>query len=160
VAGLTLRPAANVDCELLWKWRNEPGVRAASFTSDPIEWEVHRSWFDGRMADPGCTIWIACDESGEGVGQVRFDVIKDGEFEIAVSIDEGHRSSGYGARLIRLATDDFLSVGEPRTIHAYIKHDNTASIRAFSKAGYQYVGVDEIRGVRCEHLARSNHENS
>ena len=158
MATLTIRPAASADCELLWKWRNDPEVRAASFNSDMIEWAVHQRWFDARMADSQCTILIACDESGEAIGQVRFDLIGDGEFEIAVSIDQRHRASGYGGRLIQMTTDDFLSTGELRTIHAYIKPENIASIRAFTRAGYENVGVAERRGSLCEHLVRSNHE--
>ncbi len=36
---IRLRRAGPGDARLLWEWANDPGVRAASFSSDPILWE-------------------------------------------------------------------------------------------------------------------------
>ena len=70
-----LRPANYKDCEFLWEWVNDPEVRKASFSSETIPWETHKTWFTKKLANPDCYIYIAIDENEKPVGQIRFDLI-------------------------------------------------------------------------------------
>jgi UDP-2,4-diacetamido-2,4,6-trideoxy-beta-L-altropyranose hydrolase len=60
--------------ELLWQWANDPQVRNASFSSGPISWETHVAWFNDKISIPRAEMFIAEDERGIPVGQIRFDL--------------------------------------------------------------------------------------
>ena len=47
-----LRPVRSEECELVLRWRDEPAVRAAMPRRDPIDPDIHRSWWPGALADP------------------------------------------------------------------------------------------------------------
>lgn len=143
---LWLRRVREDDCKLLWEWANDPEVRAASFSMDPIPWEEHLEWFSRKLHDPNCLIFIALDDQDNPVGQVRFDVDETGEAEIDVSIDKSKRGSGYGSLLIRRALEEIFRVRPIRTVHAFVKLNNERSVRAFEKANFTRLGIQTIRG--------------
>lgn len=141
------------DCRLVWEWANDPDVRAVSFSSEPIRWEEHVQWFKAKLSDPDCLFLIAIDSEGVPIGQARFDMVRENkEAVISVSIDRKCRGKGYGSAMIRLASQKLLDLSEANVIHAYIKRDNEASIRAFVKAGYRKAGAIVIRGHQAVHL--------
>lgn len=151
------RPATDEDCRLIFDWANDPQARSNSARPEPIPWESHVEWYAARLADPGCEIWIAADEAGTPVGQVRFEVAGD-EAEIGVSVAAGRRGGGLGTRLIREATDDFFRRRRAAVVVAYIRHHNLASQRAFAAAGFEPAGEGVARGVlmlRYERRAQS-----
>lgn len=128
------------DCELLWEWANDPQVRESSFSPDPIPWEDHVAWFRRKRADPRCHMYIVTDEGGRPVGQVRFDLRADHNAEVDISIAEAERGRGYAVAALRLGCERVREAGG-RTIVAYIKEENTASLRAFSGAGFAFEGL-------------------
>ena len=87
---LELRRVNEGDADFLWHLANDPQVRAASFSADPISWETHVNWLKSKLNDPSCEFFIACNEEGAPVGQVRFD-IKNQEAIISLSIKEEFR---------------------------------------------------------------------
>ena len=98
---LRLRRVRDDDCQLLWRWANDPEVREASFITDAIPWEDHVRWFAQKRNDPRWLQFIAVDDQEQPVGQVRFD-LKDGESaEIGLSIDRERRGSRYGKLILR-----------------------------------------------------------
>jgi RimJ/RimL family protein N-acetyltransferase len=143
---LRLRQVREDDCRLLWEWANDKEVRASAFSSDPIPWEEHVRWFIRKLHEPTCFIFIAVDNEDTPLGQVRFDVDKDGEAEIDVSIDRDKRGLGYGALLISKAVKEVIRVTHIRAVHAFIKPNNEASMRAFERAGFKRLGVENVRG--------------
>lgn len=143
--GLKLRRAAEADSRLLWEWANEPGARAVSFSPEPIAWETHAGWFNSKLSDPRCFLFVAENEEGAPVGQVRFDTDA-GEAVISVSVDARARGGGVGGELIRLGSRALFDSAPVGLIHAYVKPDNRASVRAFEGAGYRPVGAVEVRG--------------
>src|SRR5580700_5112104 len=56
---IRLRSALPEDCALLWHWRNDARTRPFFFNSQRVSIEDHRSWFQKRLADPRCRIYIA-----------------------------------------------------------------------------------------------------
>lgn len=147
---LEMRPATMEDARMVWEWANEPAVRAASFHSQPIAWEQHRQWFAGKLADNGCRLLIA-EQAGLAVGQIRFDSIAPGEAEVDVSVNSGRRGKGYGAAIIRSGAAYVFEGDAVTTLHAWIKADNAASIRAFCHAGFEYIGEADRHGHRARH---------
>jgi UDP-2,4-diacetamido-2,4,6-trideoxy-beta-L-altropyranose hydrolase len=152
--GLRLREAQHSDAELLWQWANDPEVRAASFSSDPIPWKTHLQWFMQKLNQLGCSILIAEDEDGTPVGQVRFDPRGDGDVDIAVSIAKACRGHGFAVSLITKAVNWLRAACNSPCIHAYVKTGNASSIKAFERAGFQQVNVTDIKGHMAIHYVR------
>ena len=174
---LHLRPATAADCRRVWEWANDPAVRAVSFTSDPIPWEQHTAWFTRKLADTNTRLWIAeqvgapvskpalsdsrvpkagLETGAPPLGQVRFDL--DGSTAtISVSLDATRRGKNLGALLLWSACQKIFHDSAVETIHALIKPDNTASVRAFEKAGFEPAGQITVKGCAalCFALSRA-----
>jgi spore coat polysaccharide biosynthesis predicted glycosyltransferase SpsG/L-amino acid N-acyltransferase YncA len=132
---LRLRPARPADRRLLWEWRNDPVTRAMSFHRDPVPWEEHCRWFDGRIRDPATLLLLAVDAQDQPVGQARFDL--DGATAvISVAVAPGHRGRGLGRVLIDLACRRVFATTGAAVVLAFIRADNTASLAAFATAGF------------------------
>ena len=147
---LKLRPVNDSDCRLLWEWVNDPTVREQSFSSGPIPWDEHVAWFAGKRQDKNCHHFIVLNAEGEAVAQVRFDI--DEEAEVGVSVDTRYRGRGYGAKALKLASRGLLSSFSITRISAYIKPDNTASIKAFSNSGYKSLGKTIVKEQPAVHM--------
>ena len=51
--GMRFRRATQKDCELLWKWANDPVTRDNSFSPAKISWDEHRDWFNSTWLTIG-----------------------------------------------------------------------------------------------------------
>ena len=151
VGKLTLRPVQEQDCKLIWKWANDPDVRAASFSSEYISWNDHFRWFNSKFNDPFCLYYIAMNEREIPVGQVRFEK-NEKETIISISVDNKYRGSGYGSMIIKLASKQFFRVSDDQVVHAYIKKNNETSRHAFVEAGFKSAGTANICGKPAIHL--------
>ncbi|MEP6664777.1 MAG: GNAT family N-acetyltransferase, partial [Verrucomicrobiota bacterium] len=133
---LRLRRANSADARFVWESANESTVRDVSFSSDPIRWEDHLIWFEKKISDPNCFLWIAADDSDIPLGMARFDL--EGEIAvISVSLDKNRRGKNRGSLLIWLACRKLFLESNAEIVDAFIKSDNHASIRAFQKAGLE-----------------------
>lgn len=156
---LMLRPVSDEDCELLWKWANEPSVRAASFSSEPISLDTHRRWFREKVMSDQTYIYIAQDSFGNAAGQIRFDL--DGpRATVDASLDRSMRGRGLGQELIWQGTRTLLEATEVQAIDAYVKVENEPSIRAFDRAGYRLLGESSHHGIRVLHYVWSRRNDS
>ena len=148
---LRLRRVRAQDVELLWQWANDPAVRRASFSQQPITWDEHVRWFEEKQGEPGCLMYLGLDEQDEPVGQVRVDAAAESEAEIHVSVAAGRRGAGWGERLIRMAVVEALQQRRLRRIRAVIKDENAGSLRVFAKAGFCRVASETRQGARVVH---------
>ncbi len=137
---LRLRTVQENDGKLLWEWANDPQVRAASFSSDPIPWEQHVQWFNAQLNNPNCLIYIAMNSDNIPIGQIRFELEKNNAV-MSISIASNYRHQGYGSELIKVGCDRLFKELKIPLIHAYIKPDNQSSIRSFLKAGFVEIGT-------------------
>ncbi|MBI4326591.1 MAG: UDP-2,4-diacetamido-2,4,6-trideoxy-beta-L-altropyranose hydrolase [Chloroflexi bacterium] len=153
---LCLRSVTADDCRLVWEWANDTGVRAASFSSEPIPWENHVAWFSARLADPDCRFWLATDTEQRPVGQVRFNMAGR-EATISVSLDAGRRGKHLGALLIWLACRKLFREAPVEMINAFIKPGNAMSIRAFEKSGFEKAGAKEVKNQAALLLQLARH---
>lgn len=136
-APVWLRRAQPDDAALVWNWANEPAARAASFSSDMIPWETHQQWFSTKVRAHNSAFFIALDAEDHPIGQVRFDAVNTQAAVISVSVDPHTRGHGIGSTLIAQATRRIFSEMDGlAAVDAWIKVSNTASRRAFEKAGY------------------------
>jgi UDP-2,4-diacetamido-2,4,6-trideoxy-beta-L-altropyranose hydrolase len=141
-----LSDASMDDAQLLWTWANDPGTRAVSFNSDLIPWEVHLAWMKRRLADSAALSYIARDPDDRPVGYVRFDNAA-GTVTVSIAVDAGLRGQGLGLDILRQGCRRAFSRGNVDQVHAFIKPDNTASLRLFARAGFVLSGNTEVRGL-------------
>jgi len=151
---LQLRPAEVSDCRLLWEWANDPQVRQASFTQNPIHWNEHVDWFRQKLRDENSMIFIATDEAGMPVGQVRCDTTIPGEAKIHISIAKEQRGKGYAVGLIDLAVRSIFLKDKPTILHAWIKQENKTSVHAFEACGFVLMERGEVSGCEAFHYVR------
>jgi UDP-2,4-diacetamido-2,4,6-trideoxy-beta-L-altropyranose hydrolase len=150
---LRLRKVNERDCEIIWKWANDPETRKASFssTNEEIPWDDHLEWFNLRINDQWCKFYVGMDAEGEPVGEARYDM-KNNEAIISVVVDRQVRNMGYGTELIKLSARKIFKEAPVDLIHAYLKQDNLPSMRAFSKAGFEEQGIENIDGEKAIHF--------
>jgi RimJ/RimL family protein N-acetyltransferase len=148
---VSLRPAAQADCRLIWEWANDPIARAVSFSSSSIPWEDHERWFQRKLRDPKSFFYIASNAEGRPVGQIRFDVAASAA-TVSVSIAADQRGKGFGPALILRGSRQLFADSAVSEIHAYIKRENETSIRAFQSAPYSIVNECEMGGHAAVHL--------
>lgn len=151
---LRLRPVRQQDCKLLWEWANDSEVRAASFSSEPIPWEKHLQWFSNKFNDSNCYMFIILDNQDEAIGQVRFQRQDRNHAEISISLDKNKRCSGYGSRIIDIATKEIFTRTSLQVVYAFIKPTNEISIGAFEKASFKRNGTKTINGNVAIHYVR------
>lgn len=140
---LRVESATPADADQLRAWRNEPAVRAASFSTDAVGADEHREWLAHRLASPDCLVLMVL-QADEPVGTVRLD--REGETsEIHIALGAAARGRGLAAPALRLACALAREHWGLRSVDARIKADNAPSIRAFRSAGF--VEVDRADGV-------------
>jgi len=158
---LALRPVRAEDCRLIWEWANDPVARALSFSTEKIPWEQHVAWFESKRTDPSIRFYIAVDKNDVPAGQIRYQI--NGQAAVvSVSLAPEQRGRGYGVEIIQMGTRELWVTTKANIIHAYIKQDNIASIRAFAKAGFISAGMAEVHGCPALHYVlrkTQDHEN-
>ena len=148
---LLLRPANMTDARVLWQWANDPETRSASFSSEMIPWPDHVAWLQARLQDKHTLVFMI-ESAGQALGVVRFDK-NEAVAVISVNLAPDVRGKGYGSHAIAMASRHCVSLWTCREIHAYIKPANTASCRAFERAGYQFDLETTIRNQRALRFA-------
>lgn len=150
---LKLRTANWKDCKQYWNWANDPDVRKSSYFSEPIPWEEHVKWFENKLNDPQSFLFIVTDNKDIPIGQVRFE-LSDKESEIHVSIDRKIRGRGYGTLIIDMGVKELVRQKKIKTIHAFIKLENEASVKAFKRSGFIELTVEDKKGYQSLHLVK------
>jgi UDP-2,4-diacetamido-2,4,6-trideoxy-beta-L-altropyranose hydrolase len=150
-SGIRLRRAGLEDRRLLFEWANDPAVRAASFSTELIPWDTHVEWFEKKIGQRESLLFIAEDESGTALGQIRFDV-KDSAAELNLSLAKEKRGLGLSVPFIEAGVRELLASTECEKVHAFVKPQNAASGKAFEKAGFVRAGVEQVRGKTALHF--------
>ncbi|MDH3705372.1 MAG: bifunctional UDP-2,4-diacetamido-2,4,6-trideoxy-beta-L-altropyranose hydrolase/GNAT family N-acetyltransferase [Acidimicrobiia bacterium] len=132
---IELRPAQCDDAALLFEWANDPAVRAASFSSDPIVWDDHRRWLHDRLADPDHQLFIGEVEQ-EPIGQIRFDRVDCDHLRVGVSLAAAARGRHLAAPFIAAGTRAALEHSGALGVIAEIRPENDRSAAAFTTAAY------------------------
>lgn len=141
---LTVRRVQLDDCRQIWEWSNDPEVRKVSLSQDDIPWESHVKWFSARVNSPTCFFYVGSDHDTP-VGQIRFDLTNT-EATLSISLSRKARGHGYGPALIVRGSQQLFTDSNATLIRAYVNPENTASLRAFEKAGYAPAETTLIQG--------------
>lgn len=143
--GFYMRRAGMEDCERVFELSNDSVVRANSINTDAIVWENHVAWFEGKLKDSQYDIFVCFDAIDRFIGQVKFEYEEDFAV-ISVSITEACRGKGYAVPVLKNACRYVFGEGRVERIHAYIRPENGASIRAFGKSGFGFLRDEEVKG--------------
>ena len=130
---LTLTVVKKEDCDLIYNWANEPTVRKKSFNSEKITYEEHKKWFDTKLNDENCRMYIL-EIDGIKIGQIRVD-IENEVAKLSYSIGKEHRGKGNGVIMLTLLEDKLIDE-KVSIIRGLVKHENIASKKCFEKCGY------------------------
>lgn len=152
-SSIQLRSVREEDCELLWHWANDPVVRAGSFCSGSIPWADHVRWFTSKLGDPNCIFYIGLNHNNVPIGQVRYDIESD-RATISIGLAASFRGQGYGKQLILLGCQNIFQISAVKTVNAYVKPSNVASIKVFLKSGFQNTGEKIVQGQQALHLIK------
>ena len=138
---VTLRPATTDDAGRLLDWRNDPEAVQFSVSSREVTPGEHRDWLSARLADPSTHLWIA-EHAGDAVGQVRVDV-QDGTGTVSVTVAPSRRGRGFGSAILAAMVLEMQRLGDASTLRALAHAENSASIRAFERAGFHRLARHE-----------------
>ena len=144
---LSFREVKRSDIDDLFRWRNHPDIRKNFFNTNPVSWAEHEKWFNDKLQDPQVVIYIAFDGENK-IGSIRFED-KGSAVKVSVMLNPDFLGKGFGTEVIRLGTARFIKEKNPdKPIHAEIKKDNIASIKAFQKAGFEESHVIYVLDVK------------
>lgn len=147
-----LRPVQAADRDILFKWANDPDVRANSFDPRPIAPETHLAWLERVLADSDVRMWIL-EVTGAPVGIVRYQRGAD-EAGVGISIAREHRGHGHGVSLLLESAPLACSELGVRALVALVLPGNEVSARAFLRAGFEAAGETEKAGRRALRFVR------
>lgn len=133
---IELRAATMQDAALLWRWRNDPAVRAVSLQSDPIELADHGRWLDGKLGDPNAIILIGRQHATD-IGVVRYDLVGT-RARVSIQLAPGATGNGLGSALLA-AAETRLRRDRPEIVEivADVLDTNAASLALFRAAAYR-----------------------
>jgi RimJ/RimL family protein N-acetyltransferase len=155
---LALRPATLADSDLLLQWRNDPAVRRASRSTARVSADEHDAWLANSLTDSDRLLLIATLDE-RPTAQVRLDRLGPARWEISVSVAGSARGQGLGTAIITRAVEQFVEAVD--LVEAHVRRNNVASIRAFSRAGFEggsagdeFVVLSRRGGVRSAAVPR------
>lgn len=132
---LYLKKATIEDAEDVLSWRNDPTTRENSFTKGEISLLSHMNWFQRKLANPNCHIFILMDGDVK-VGNIRVDVTED-VGEISYMIAPEARGKGYGKKIIALAENEMRNDETGvKALTGMVLKSNGASCHCFEANGY------------------------
>lgn len=150
-----LRPARKEDMQLYLDWANDPTVRSNAFHQESITEETHREWFDYKLSHANTFMFVLeRAESGEPIGQIRFDLSGDNVFEIDFSIDQKFRGQGFGSMILEQGVRKLQKTlfrqnrfsGADIIVRGVVKSENIASCKAFLHAGFREEKSEDMTG--------------
>jgi perosamine synthetase len=135
------------DMRRIFVWRNLPETIAAASVKKPIEWDDHQRWFEESLRETNRELFIIT-ESGEPIGQLRFDRIAETEREISIYLIPGYTGRGLGVIALRIGCTQVRLTHPLTTFVAWVRSDNEHSLRAFHRAHFH---IDHWSKQRPDH---------
>ena len=133
-AHLSIRKALKTDMLQVYNWSNDPIVRKNSYNSKPVILEKHQKWFTSKIKNEKALFYII-EYNSIPAGMVRYER-EEHHTVVGITIAKEFRGRKLAPLfLIKAAKEYFHEFEKP--ILAYIKKENTPSVKSFKKAGYQ-----------------------
>ena len=148
-----LRRAIHDDLLKTFQWATDETVRGYSFNQHKISLEEHTQWFQVRLADKYCIYLIADDRFHRSLGSIRFD-IENSEAKVSYLIDPLFQGQGLGTALLAkgIAYLNKLNREDTCRVVGYVKKENIASLKAFSRLGFSSIDEDVCQVKFVKHI--------
>lgn len=124
-------PAQKKDSDFFLVLRNEPVMVQKSLNPTLVSSEQHKTWYHRSIHSKYRKLFVIIINRKRG-GYIRFEERAHMNF-VSICLLPEFRKKGYGPRAIDTA---FQKTEIKKPVYAEIKFDNTASIKAFHKAGF------------------------
>jgi RimJ/RimL family protein N-acetyltransferase len=147
---ITVRLAKVSDAKILFDWRNNPNIRAASEQTKPLIWEDHIRWLIHTLQSGTQHVFIG-EQDGFPIGVVRFSVEHDHAL-VSLALAPAAQGKGFGKCLLALGMAQIGSM----PIRARIRSDNAASRTCFAACGF--VETSQDKGFCCYNYIRLTFE--
>lgn len=132
---VTCRPALPEDAKQIFDWANDAEVRANSFQSATIPWENHMQWYT-RCLHSDEVILLLYSIHQQPAAQMRLN-IDEHTATISYSVDSCFRGKGLGTwLLLHISLHATLEYPTIEVLQGWVKKSNTASLKAFQRAGF------------------------
>lgn len=142
---LCVRQALPTDIEILYSWANDQTTRMMSFHSHTISWSEHQRWFEHMLRSPDTLLMIG--ELDETHGKTPIGLVRiDSDRVVSISLDPKYRGRRLGVYLLREALNFYFQFFPPCHLIAYIKPENQASLKMFTRVGFRLERLIEIEG--------------
>ena len=143
---IELREATERDRDLLLSWAQDPVIRSAGFSVDPITAEEHAAWFASRLGSRGAArIWIGLD-ADRPMGVFRVERATDGALVISISVAPDQRGRGRSRPLLEAGLRATRAAFGAVRFRAWIRADNAPSLALFVGAGFEAPSVPPPAG--------------
>ncbi len=127
-----LLPMNTTDCEQLWHWQCEPGIRHFFRNPAAPSWQEHECWFAAALTDPAVQLF-KIEYKEHAVGMLRLDSKGEETAEISLLLSSHYQGKGIAAQALHLIQE---SNPELRLL-AEVHPENQASKHLFIAAGFQ-----------------------
>jgi RimJ/RimL family protein N-acetyltransferase len=141
---LILLPAENKDIDITFEWALNPIVRRYALSKDAIEFEKHKTWFQGKLQSDRCFYFIAWSNQ-QPVGSYRMDLDDNGTALISYLLDPAFHGLGFGYKLLSLGLEAAKSNPRIQNLEGMVDGENIASIKVFERLNFKL--VEELEGL-------------
>lgn len=141
MAAIGVRAAHRGDDAMVWRWRNDPATRAASFDDAEVRWHEHQRWFADALGRLDRHLLIVLD-AGTPVGVVRYDREDDGWWQVSINLAPDARGRGIAAAALEEGLRWLVERERVTGVRALARPDNEASLRLFVRAGFDETSRD------------------
>ena len=133
-----LRPVDAGDARLLFDWRNQPHIRTASHTKDPLVWEDHTAWVARTLQRKG-TFWRIYQEGQRDLGAVMVTDQGGGICQWSFYIGAADAPRGAGGRMLAMVLSGLADHTEALIVEGEVLDGNAASARLHERLGFVQV---------------------
>ena len=143
---ISVRLATEADSKEIFEWRNDELTRQMSHTSEVVEWEGHRRWFENSLSSQ-CRLLLICEGIfSEKIAIVRFDLEADDAL-VSINLSPNQRGKGFAKDCLS-SSIDYISkkYKDLQYLMAEIKEINLASQKTFLGVGFELYEVKDGMG--------------
>lgn len=127
---MNLREAQPYDKQFFLDLRNDPDAVRFSYSRRPVTQDEHDFWWDTT----GDYLYVAEALLG-AVGTLRITPVDESTCMVHIAVGREFRGAGYAREMLQEATQEAKRHGFTH-MTAHVDSPNTASLRAFLRAGY------------------------
>ena len=139
---MIIRPADISDSFDILEWRNDPRSCSMFISSDRVNEEQHRKWFQASLNNPLRYLYVGVlDEKKVGVCRFDYDH-SSGLSEISINLNPAMRGLKLSFIFLEKSISKYRETSDC-TLLATIKKDNEASLRLFRRFGFVLSRADD-----------------